>query len=308
MFTFLNDSDVHRKIRHLFSLQNIQHPKGVSSSKQHGYDTHDYEDAEIISTPGAQRLSSSDRAAQISFAPDADKLLASTDARMKRSSSPFEIEHMRSSTADNNHSRRIVERDSPSHPGLDYGLGRVMGIEEASNRQRDHRSVDTHLRYDIPDAYSYSNDSELEGPRALIDAYGKDQGVQNISCKPTAADYMNTSGISNNVTGPLWQNSEEEEFDWEDMSPALSNGRMNTELLPSSTVTLESFTARPGFETLSSVSFKNDFRRDIMSGWAQHLVRSGSSIGDDSLSSTGVCYLYLLIAIYLCISCLPSVC
>lgn len=289
----------------MFTLQHIQHPNVESSSKLHGNHTVgdgtcDFDDAEIISRPGARRLNSTDRATQISFAPDADKLLASTAAKVTKSASPFEVEHMRS-TADNKNdfSRRFVERDSLSHPGLDYGPGRVTGREEASNLQRGHRSVDTHLRYDIPDAYSYSTDDELEGPRALIDAYGKDQGKQNIRCKPTEAGYTNTSGISNNVTGTLWQNSEEEEFDWEDMSPALSNGRMNTDVLPSSTVTLESSTPRPGFENPVAVSVGNDFRRDKLSRGAQHAVRSGSSIVEDALSSNGVCYLYLLIAIYM---------
>lgn len=289
----------------MFTLQNIQHPKVESSSKLHGnhtvgYGTCDFDDSEVISRPGARRLSSSD---------DADKLLPSTAAKMTKFASPFEIEHMRS-TVDNKNdfSRRIVGRDSPSHPGLDYGLGRVTGTEEASNLQRGHRSVDTRLRYDIPDTYNYNTDNEFEGPRALIDAYGKDQGKQNIRCKPTEAGYTNTSGISNSVTGSLWQNSEEEEFDWEDMSPALSNGQMNTDLLPSSKVTLESSTARPGFETPVSVSVENDLRRDNLSHRAQHPVRGGSSIVEDALSSAGVCYLYFLIPIYLCIYCLLCLC
>lgn len=124
----------------------------------------------------------------ISFSSDVDILLTSTAAKMMK----------------------IVERDSPSHPGLDYGHERVMGREEASNLQRGHLCVDTHPRYDIPDTYSYSTDNELEAPRALIDAYGKDKGKQNISCKSTESGYTNTSGISNNVTaGSLWQNSED---------------------------------------------------------------------------------------------------
>ncbi|KAA8520012.1 hypothetical protein F0562_014268, partial [Nyssa sinensis] len=191
---------------------NIQHARGTSSTLKIygqkpaiGYDEYDSDNADVISSEvGAQRPSSTGRGGITSFALGAEKLPPSSVARLARSSSPLRIGHTRSPSplieefVVDNSPRRVVERVSPSHSGFDHGLGRVTGKDkEMSNLRRNHWS-DTHRPFDMSGAYNYSNGIELQGPRALIDAYGNDQGKRtpNNSLK---VERLDINGIDSKV-------------------------------------------------------------------------------------------------------------
>nr|GEV01686.1 hypothetical protein [Tanacetum cinerariifolium] len=68
----------------------------------------------------------------------------------------------------------------------------------------------------------YGMKVDIQRPTALIDAYGVDERNtarnQNIRHVKNSAIY----GLSRKVGGQTWQTTEEEEFEWEDMSPTLA--------------------------------------------------------------------------------------
>ncbi|KAL9259861.1 Polyadenylation and cleavage factor homolog 4-like protein [Drosera capensis] len=114
--------------------------------------------------------------------------------------------------------RRIAERLTPSHE-VDCGLGKFTGKDlEAGNWAGRHG-------LENPPAYGPSNGYLRDRPRALIDAYGQDDGQRASSGKSPRTDLVN--GMSTTLVSRPWQNSEEEEFDWEDMSPTLVASRKN---------------------------------------------------------------------------------
>nr|GFB14425.1 CID domain-containing protein [Tanacetum cinerariifolium] len=65
---------------------------------------------------------------------------------------------------------------------------------------------------------------DIQRPRALIDAYGADERntTRNQNIRHVKNSAMN--GLSGKVGGQTWQTTEEEEFEWEDMSPTLAGG------------------------------------------------------------------------------------
>uniref|UniRef100_A0A5B6YFT3 CID domain-containing protein n=1 Tax=Davidia involucrata TaxID=16924 RepID=A0A5B6YFT3_DAVIN len=285
--------EARRHFEHSTADSNIQHVRGTSSTLKIygqkpaiGYDKHDSDNTEVISSQvGAQRLSSTGRAGRTSNTLGDKKLPLSSAARLARSSSPFRIEHPRSSSppveefAAENSPGRVVERASPSHSGFDYGLGRVTGRdEEMSDWRRNHWSDDAHQPFETSAAYNYSNGVELQRPRALIDAYGNDQGKRTLNNKPLKVERLDINGIDSNVATKTWQNTEEEEFDWEDMSPTLVDRSRSNDLLPSSTPHLGNFRTRPGFGTHNAAPLESDFRRSNWSSLAQHPVVDDSSV------------------------------
>ncbi|KAL7127574.1 hypothetical protein ABFS83_14G261900 [Erythranthe nasuta] len=63
---------------------------------------------------------------------------------------------------------------------------------------------------------------DLRGPRALISAYGIDEREKNLNRKHNTAEELDLHGADEKMALRTWQNTEEEEFDWEDMTPASS--------------------------------------------------------------------------------------
>lgn len=284
-------------------LQNNQHARGISSTlKIHGqkrtseFEEYDSDNAEVMSSQvGAQRLRSTGRS---SFGLGAEKLVPSSSAMLPKSSSPFRIEHGRSLSppadeyaASNNSPSTVVERASPSKFGFEYGLGRIKGREELSDwSDTSYRRPETSV--------GYNNGVELRRPRALIDAYGNDQRSQTPNYKLLTVD---VNGIENTLGAKTWQNTEEKEFDWEDMSPTLVDRSRSNDIASSSILPLDSFRTRHGYGAQDAGPLDSDFRRRNRSSQSQSSVVRGSSIISEDpvpLSTTIVCFLNLFCVLF----------
>ncbi|XP_021293757.1 polyadenylation and cleavage factor homolog 4 isoform X2 [Herrania umbratica] len=153
--------------------------------------------------------------------------------------------------------RRFVDGTSPSRPVFDYGRGRaIVRDEETRERQRKHYYDDYHNRSESSlNAYKLSNGHERQTPRALIDAYGNDRGKGISNSKPAQVERLAVNGRGNKVTPISWQNTEEEEFDWEDMSPTLADRSRSNDFSLSSVPPFGSIGERPaGLESNSRSS------------------------------------------------------
>ncbi|XWS12805.1 hypothetical protein CRYUN_Cryun37aG0121800 [Craigia yunnanensis] len=222
---------------------NTQHVRGTSAGlklygqkNSIGYDKFDSDHTEFPSSHvGGQRLSSTGNVGCTSVAIRANKSQLSSASRVSRPFSPSRIgsDRILSSEVDDPASddspRRFIEGASPSCPAFDYGLGRAtIRDEETREWQRKHFYDDYPTRSESSlNAYKLSNGHERQTPRALIDAYGNDSGQGISNSKPVQVERLDVNGTGNNVTPRSWQNTEEEEFDWEDMSPTLADRRSN---------------------------------------------------------------------------------
>ncbi|XP_071697197.1 polyadenylation and cleavage factor homolog 4 [Rutidosis leptorrhynchoides] len=111
-------------------------------------------------------------------------------------------------------SPRKIEQPSPSpsHNGYGYRPGAVTGgMTGGDDDLRDWRR-----------SRGVTNVFDIQRPRALISAYGTDERNKMINQKPQHGKNLNVNGLGSKA-GPTWQNAEEEEFEWEDMSPTLAD-------------------------------------------------------------------------------------
>ncbi|CAI9755114.1 unnamed protein product [Fraxinus pennsylvanica] len=119
--------------------------------------------------------------------------------------------------------RGAAETDSPSNSRFEYRLNRVMGQEEETNKLRArnwHGEADQHLKNS---AALLNNGVDLQGPRALIDAYGVDHRDKNLNLKHPKVEQMGINDFDQKTASRTWQNTEEKEFDGDDMSPNLAH-------------------------------------------------------------------------------------
>nr|XP_043619156.1 polyadenylation and cleavage factor homolog 4 isoform X2 [Erigeron canadensis] len=143
--------------------------------------------------------------------------------------------------------RRVVEAASPSHHGYGYGPGGVTAVD---NDARDWRR--------LPVA---GNGFDIQRPRALINAYGTDERNNTASQKSQHGKNLTMNGLGSKVGRQTWQNAEEEEFEWENMSPTLVDRGRGSDpfssaiLLPGSSITGHPLQAN------RSMSAKTDFGR-----------------------------------------------
>ncbi|KAM7265042.1 hypothetical protein ACFE04_002725 [Oxalis oulophora] len=103
----------------------------------------------------------------------------------------------------------------------DYFLTDNYGL---SDLQRNH----------YPDAHGISNDREHERSRALIHAYGNDRAKIVPSNKSRKIEHLNINRVGEKVDSRSWQNTEEEEFDWEDVSPTFTGHKSSPDFMLSS--------------------------------------------------------------------------
>ena len=282
----------------------MQHARGTSSTLKVygqkpaiGYDEYDSGNAEVISSQAAaQWLKPTSNVGRTSFALGTDKLLPSSTARVVKPTSPrIGAAGTSSPPAENfsmdNSPRRAVERASPSHRGFEYGLVRSMGRDEdTSDRQRKHWSND---RSETSTLHNLTNGRERQGLRALIDAYGNDRGQRTANDKPPKFGHLDMNGTGNKVPKKAWQNTEEEEYDWEDMNPILAHRRPNN-VLPSSVPPFGNFRTRPGSGPIGAASLESDFNRGKWSGQAQlPMVDDSPVIAEVAVPTNSVWFLNL---------------
>ncbi|ESR62314.1 hypothetical protein CICLE_v10014158mg [Citrus x clementina] len=228
---------------------------------------------------GGQRSNPAGSVGRATFALGANKLHPSSTSRLGRSLSPLGIGSEGDEFAVENSPRRL-EGTSPSHPVFDYGIGRAIGRnEEVSEWRNPNRFESTSTSYNL------SNGHEHQGPRALIDAYGSDRRASNN--KPSQVGHMGINGMGNKVASRSWQNTEEEEFDWEDMSPTLLDRGRKFDFLPSSVPLYGSTGARPDFSKLNASSLESDIRTNHSSQAQLPLLDDSSVTAEDSVSLLG---------------------
>ncbi|KAL0392121.1 UNVERIFIED_CONTAM: Polyadenylation and cleavage factor4 [Sesamum radiatum] len=229
-------------------------PKYLEAQRQFGH-----------STVGTEGLSSTGRAGITTSGLDAVKKSLPSASRITRSSSPYRVGHAGSLSPSleefsmDSSPTRVAIGASPSGQGIDYGLSRVMGREEETSEWRTknwHGTSNQHLKASA--AHKYSNGVDLRGPRALISAYGIDEREKHL--KPR--NQLDTNGADQKVGMRTWQNTEEEEFDWEDMTPALADRRQSNEIY-SSLPPPGNVAARNSFSTNHAASLVTDYRGNL---------------------------------------------
>lgn len=282
-------------------LQNIQSSRGSTSKAKIygqkasiGYDESNSDDAELDPSQAVtERLSSIGHAGNTASGLGAMNVLSSA-ARIVRSSS-YGVKQSRSLSpspddiAMDVSPRRAAEKASPSYSGFNYGFSRTSARqEESSNWQTNTLIKDTSLKFENP-AYRYSNGIDLQGPRALINAYGIDERQKPLSYKHLRVDYPNVNGTHKSASLKRWQNTEEEEFNWEDMSPTLGERNKSNDLFSSAIAPPASFGTRAGFGTHPDVPLVTSDFRSNRSKQAQLPVFNGSSLAED-VSAISVWY------------------
>ena len=125
---------------------------------------------------------------------------------------------------------------------------------------------------------------QRQSPRALIDAYGTDKSHE---IKPLLVERLDRNGIKNKVLSTSWQNTEEEEFDWEDMSPTLVDHSRNNGFLRS---TIRFSRERPVILAVNGTSLEKDTRMGGSGGSQLPLVDDSSVIAEDVFPSSAVCF------------------
>ncbi|XP_010538686.1 PREDICTED: polyadenylation and cleavage factor homolog 4 isoform X2 [Tarenaya hassleriana] len=161
--------------------------------------------------------------------------------------------------------RRFSDGASAFNPALSYGVGHSTGRDDEQSEWR---------RKDI-----LRNGNYRQGPRALIDAYGVDTSKHVTNIKPIHSGKIDINGMQGTVATTSWQNTEEEEFDWEDMSPTLDRSRTG---LSSSSSELEVPPFDRGSSVLSRIgpsgadSIPDGLKPPISTGTWSHLNVRGS--------------------------------
>ncbi|XP_073019570.1 polyadenylation and cleavage factor homolog 4-like isoform X1 [Primulina eburnea] len=193
-------------------------PKYLEARRQLGHSTVGSVGVEgASSTGGANNATSSFDAIKKSL-PSAAKIMRSSAYRAGNTGSL--VPSLDEFTVDSS-PRRVAVGASPSKLGINHGLSRMIGREEESSELQTRNWLgksNRHLKTSA--AYNYNNEVDLRGPRALISAYGIDERERNLTSKHLTVEQLDANVIDSKGAVRTWQNTEEEEFDWEDMTPS----------------------------------------------------------------------------------------
>ncbi|KAK1280001.1 hypothetical protein QJS04_geneDACA018181 [Acorus gramineus] len=165
-----------------------------------------------------------------------------------------------------------MDRASPSH--AEYGANRISGrnLEKNDWWKRNLSNDGAHGVHNI------SNGHDNQRPRALIDAYGNYRGKIALNEKLPEINVRGINGLNSETASRNWQNSEEEEYVWEDMSPTLADCNKNNDFMSfNSTVGSTSADLR----RTSVLPMETDFRRSDWDRQTQLPSVDQPSIGVD---------------------------
>ncbi|KAI3680559.1 hypothetical protein L6452_35332 [Arctium lappa] len=191
----------------------IQHARVTSTSEileqpASGFDEYESDSREVLSSHTGSRTLG----------------LSSTAGR-----NPFSLGHARppSPTLDefamDDSPRRVIEGTSSSHEYGRRSHGMAVRDEDLRDRQRPQQSDGALPQFETTATHGKSNGFDVQRPRALIDAYGADERNKTTNPKLEHVKNLTTNGLGSKVGGQTWQNTEEKEFEWEDMSPTLAD-------------------------------------------------------------------------------------
>lgn len=274
-------------------MQDVQQSKGVSSNlklygqkRATGYDDYDSDHAEVISLRGDPSNSLS----TAPYAVGAKKSHPFSAARLPRPTSPSKIHSDRvlgsgvEEFSIDNSPGRFVERGSPS-PITDYSSSRAIERDNEVSEWRQYPDG-KRGRFEPSNTHDLSNMYERQRTRALIHAYGSDRGQRSPNGS-LQIEHLDTVGIGNKIMPLSWQNTEEEEFDWEKMGPTIPV-RGSSKVL--SGPVPRGVGPRPNFGVLTGApSVPNS--RNFGSSHSRIAMREDSSIVvEDSMSSLDVCF------------------
>ncbi|PIA31969.1 hypothetical protein AQUCO_04700084v1 [Aquilegia coerulea] len=208
-----------------------QNGRGFASSMQRygrqsniAYEQYDADLSDFTSRVASQQMGPSGNLAQGSSIIASEKLLSSSSKRRRLPSSPPRIWPARSLSPSNYEFTRAdsLERVSPLRPSFAYKHNKLNANDEKS----DDYSIEYH-----PDNYNLNNGFRRQDPRELIDAYGNDQRNTTANENPLKLERISVNGVLSKGDTRRWQNSEEDEYSWEEMSPTLANHGSNDVIL-----------------------------------------------------------------------------
>ncbi|XP_054786557.1 polyadenylation and cleavage factor homolog 4-like isoform X2 [Prosopis cineraria] len=141
---------------------------------------------------------------------------------------PKYLRQLENSTMDTDGGEMLDSTGSMEH--TNFGVGANKMHQASISRHGKQYSGDGLSQFQFS-----TNGHQRQNPRALIDAYGSDKRTEISSNKPLV-EPLDINGIDNKVVSTSWQNTEEEEFNWEDMSPTLVEHKRSNGVLPSSII------------------------------------------------------------------------